>query len=279
MGRVQGKIALVTGAARGQGRNHALRLAEQGADIIALDICSDLPTVPYALGTEDELNETASLIAKLDRRVMTGKVDVRDAEGLNNFVAAAVSEFGGLDIVVANAGVLAFGQLLDISLQAWNEQLDVNLTGAFNTVKAAVPHILAHGRGGSVILTASIGGLEAIPNIGHYNVSKFGVVGLAKTLALELGDQFVRVNAVCPGNVDTFMMQNDATMKFFFPDVENPGRADAEAPGSIARTMNTIPVPYVDVDDVSNAVLYLASDEARYVTGTTLVVDAGRMLK
>jgi (+)-trans-carveol dehydrogenase len=130
-----------------------------------------------------------------------------------------------------------------------------------------------------VIFTASIGGLEAIANLGHYNASKFGVVGLTKTLALELGEHGVRVNAVCPGNVDTAMMHNASTMRLFFPDVENPGRADAEAPNSIIRQMNTIPVPYVDVEDITNAVLFLACDEARYVTGTTLVVDAGRMLK
>jgi NAD(P)-dependent dehydrogenase (short-subunit alcohol dehydrogenase family) len=130
-----------------------------------------------------------------------------------------------------------------------------------------------------VIFTASIGGLEAIANIAHYNASKFGVIGLAKTLALELGTQAVRVNAICPGNVDSPMMHNAATMKLFFPDLENPGRADAEAPNSIVRQGNTIPIPYVDVVDISNAVLYLASEEGRYVTGTTLVVDAGRMLK
>ena len=279
MGRVQGKVALVTGAARGQGRSHALKLAEEGADIIALDICADMATVPYPLATEDDLNETAAGVEKLDRRVVTSKVDVRDAKSLREFVTSAVTELGGLDIVSVNAGICGYGQALDLSSEEWKEMLDVNLTGAFNTAQATIPHILAQGRGGSVIFTASIGGLEAIANIAHYNASKFGVVGLAKTLALELGAQGVRVNAVCPGNVDSPMMQNPATMKLFFPDLENPGRADAEAPGSVVSEGNAIPVPYVDVVDISNAVLYLASDEARYVTGTTLVVDAGRMLK
>jgi SDR family mycofactocin-dependent oxidoreductase len=279
MGRVEGKIALITGAARGQGRNHALRLAEQGANIIALDICADVPTIKYPLGTEDELNETAVGVEKRGRRVVSAKVDVRDAGRLDRIVSAAVSELGGLDIVSVNAGICGYGQVLDLTAEEWKEQLDVNLTGAFNTAKATIPHILAQGRGGSVIFTASIGGLEAIANLGHYNASKFGVVGLTKTLALELAERGVRVNAVCPGNVDTAMMQNAATMKLFFPDLENPGRADAEAPDSVVRQGNAIPVPYVDVEDITNAVMFLASDEARYVTGITLVVDAGRMLK
>jgi SDR family mycofactocin-dependent oxidoreductase len=279
VGRVDGKVALVTGAARGQGRNHALRLAEQGADIIALDICADIPTIPYSLGTEEDLRETVESVEKHDRRCVSAKVDVRDAGRLAEVVSRAVSELGGLDIVSVNAGVLSFGQVLDLTDDQWKEQLDVNLTGAFNTAKATIPHILAQGRGGSVIFTASIGGLEAIPNIGHYNVSKFGVVGLTKTLAVELGEQRVRVNAICPGNVDTNMMHNESTYKMFFPNVENPTRATAEAPDSAARTMNAIPVPYVEVDDITNALLYLASDESRYVTGTTLVVDLGRMLK
>jgi len=279
MGRVEGKIALITGAARGQGRNHALRLAEQGADIIALDICADLPTIPYPLATEDDLDETAALVEKLGRRVVSAKVDVRDAERLDQVVSKAVSELGGLDIVSVNAGICGYGQVLDLSADEWNEMIDVNLTGSFNTAKATIPHILSQGRGGSVIFTASTCGLEAVAGIGHYNASKFGVVGLTKTLALELGEHGVRVNAVCPTNVATPMFQNDFTMKLFFPDIENPGLAEAEAPNSVARQMHVIPIPWVDVEDITNAVMFLASDEARYVTGTTLVVDAGRLLK
>ena len=279
MGRVEGKIALITGAARGQGRSHALRLAEQGADIIALDVCADLPTVPYPLATEDELGETAAGVEKFGRRVVSARVDVRDADRLDEVVSKAVSELGGLDIVSVNAGICGYGQVLDLTADEWNEMIDVNLTGSFNTAKATIPHILAQGRGGSVIFTSSIGGLEAIANIGHYNASKFGVIGLMKTLALELGEQGVRVNAVCPGNVNSPMMHNAATYKLFFPDLDNPGRADVEAPDSRVREGNTIPVPYVDMEDITHAVMYLASDEARYVTGTTLVVDAGRMLK
>lgn len=278
MGRVEGKIALVTGAARGQGRNHALRLAEQGADVIALDICEDISTIPYPLGTQMELEETAAGVEKLGRRVVSAKVDIRDANLLNDVVASAVAELGGLDIVSIGAGVCGFGNVLDLTAEEWKDQIDVNLTGSFNTAKAAIPHVLAHGRGGSVIFTASTCGLEVVPGIGHYNASKYGLVGLTKTLAVELGAQGVRVNALCPTNVATPMFQNDATWRLFFPGVENPGQADAEAPNSAARQMHAIPIPWVEIDDVTNALMYLASDESRYVTGTTMVVDAGRLL-
>jgi (+)-trans-carveol dehydrogenase len=276
MGRVQGKVALITGAARGQGRNHALKLAEQGADIIALDLCEDLATIPYGLANQDDLDETAEGVEKAGRRVVAAKVDIREAEELDDVVAKAVSDLGGLDIVCANAGICSFGQVLDITSEQWKEMLDVNLTGAFNTAKATIPHMLRQGRGGSVIFTASLSGIAAVLNIGHYNASKSGVIALAKTLALELGEQGIRVNSVCPTNVDSPMFQNLATMRIFAPDVERPGPAELEAR---AREQHVIPIPSLDVDDVTNAVMYLASDDARYVTGTTLVIDAGRLLK
>ena len=278
MGKVEGKVALITGAARGQGRNHALRLAEQGADVIVLDICEDVPTIPYGLATEDELQETAERVEKLGRRVVSAKVDIRDADLLNDFVARAVGELGGLDIVSANAAVCGFGNVLDLTAQEWKDTIDINLTGSFNTAKAAIPYILAQGRGGSVVFTASTCGLEAVPGIGHYNASKHGVVALTKTLAIELGPQHVRVNALCPTNAATPMFQNDATWRLFFPDVENPSQADAEAPNSAARQMHAIPIPWIEPDDITNALLYLVSDEGRYVTGTAMVVDAGRLL-
>jgi SDR family mycofactocin-dependent oxidoreductase len=278
MGRVEGKIALVTGAARGQGRNHALRLAEQGADVIALDICEDISTIPYPLGTQADLEETAAGVEKFGRRVVSAKVDIRDADRLNDVVARAVAELGGLDIVSIGAGVCGFGNVLDLTAEEWRNLIDVNLTGSFNTAKAAIPHVLHQARGGSVIFTASTCGLAVVPGLGHYNASKHGVVGLTKTLAVELGAQGVRVNALCPTNVATPMLQNDATWRLFFPDVENPSQADAEAPNSVARQMHAIPIPWVDVDDVTNALLYLASDDSRYVTGTTMVIDGGRLL-
>jgi SDR family mycofactocin-dependent oxidoreductase len=278
VGRVKGKVALVTGAARGQGRSHALSLADEGADVILLDICEDVATIPYPLGTEDELRETAEAVEKLGRRAFWAKADIRDLDHLTEVVATGVAELGGLDIVSAGAGVCGFGNVLDLTTQEWQEQIEVNLTGAFNTAKATIPHILTQGRGGSVVFTASTCGLEVVQGIGHYNASKHGVVALAKTLAIELGPQRVRVNALCPTNVATPMFQNDATWKLFFPDVENPGPADAEAPNSVARQMHVIPIPWVEAEDVTAGLLYLVSDDGRYVTGTTMVIDAGRLL-
>jgi SDR family mycofactocin-dependent oxidoreductase len=278
MGRVEGKIALVTGAARGQGRNHALRLAEQGADVIALDMCENIASVPYSLSTEDDLLETAEGVEKRGQRVVSAKVDTRDLGGLTEAVAKGVSDLGGLDIVSIGAGICSYGSIFDLTADQWKDVIEVNLTGSFNTAKATIPHIIEHGRGGSVIFTASTCGLGVVPNISHYNASKFGLVGLAKSLAVELGEHRVRVNALCPTNVATPMFQNDGTWKLFFPDVEHPTQADAEAPGSAARQMHAIPIAWIEPDDVTNALLYLASDDGRYVTGTAMVVDAGRLL-
>jgi (+)-trans-carveol dehydrogenase len=276
MGRVEGKVALITGGARGQGRNHALKLAEQGADIIVLDMCENLATIPYGLASQDDFDETAASVEKLGRRVVAAKVDIREADQLTDVVAKAVSDLGGLDIVCANAGICSFGQVLDITAEQWKEMIDVNLTGAFNTAKASIPHILAQGRGGSVIFTASLSGIAAVRNIGHYNASKSGVIGLAKTLALELGEHHIRVNSICPTNVDSPMFQNLATMRIFAPGVERPGPAELEA---AAREQHVIPIPSLDINDVTNAVMYLASDDGRYVTGTTFLIDGGRLLK
>ena len=279
MGRVDNKIALITGAARGQGRAHAVRLAEEGADIIALDICEPIATADHTFGTEEDLAETAAQVEKLDRRIVTRKVDVRDHDGLAAAVSAGVDELGGLDIICANAGMASTSQVLDLTPQNWQHGIDVILTGSFNTAHVAIPHIIAGGKGGSVIFTSSAMGLAAVQNLGHYTAAKHGIIGLMKTLALELGPQYIRVNAVCPTNVDTDMIQNSTIMKLFMPHLENPTRADAELPDSNYRLVNAIPIPWVDPVDISNAVLYLASDEARYVTGVAMPVDAGFLLK
>ncbi len=279
MGRVSGKIALITGAARGQGRSHALRLAEEGADIIALDICEQITSADHSMGTEEDLAQTAEQVEKLDRRIVTQKVDVRDRSALRKAVAAGVSELGGLDIVSINHGMASVSHVLDLDPQAWDDVIDVNLTGSFNAAQATIPHILETGRGGSVIFTSSAAGIGVVANLGHYNASKHGIIGLMKTLALELGPQNIRVNAICPTNVDTPMLVNDKLMKLFMPHLESPSRADAEAPDSNYRAVNAIPVPWVDPADISNAVLFLASDEARYVTGIAMPVDAGFLVK
>jgi (+)-trans-carveol dehydrogenase len=277
-GRVEGKVAFITGAARGQGRSHAVRLAQEGADIIAIDICKPISSsseIPASI--PDDLAETANLVKAQNRRIVTAEVDVRDYAGLKSVVDSGVEQLGRLDIVVANAGIGNGGNTLDkTSEQDWQDMIDVNLSGVWKTVKAGVPHILAGGRGGSIILTSSVGGLKAYPHTGHYIAAKHGVVGLMRTFAVELGSQSIRVNSVHPTNVNTPMFMNDGTMKLFRPDLENPGPEDL-AP--VAQLMHVLPVGWVEPVDISNAVLFLASDEARYITGLPLTVDAGSMLK
>ncbi|OBC04523.1 3-ketoacyl-ACP reductase [Mycobacterium sp. 852013-50091_SCH5140682] len=277
-GRVEGKIAFITGAARGQGRSHAVRLAQEGADIIAVDVCrpvSSNSVIPAS--TPDDLAHTAELVKGLNRRIVTAEVDVRDFDALNAAVAGGVEQLGGLDIIVANAGIGNGGETLDkTSEQDWDDMIGVNLSGVWKTVKAGVPHLLSQGRGGSIILTSSVGGLKAYPNTGHYIAAKHGVVGLMRTFAIELGQHSIRVNSVHPTNVNTPMFMNDGTMKLFRPDLENPGPDDMAV---VAKLMHVLPVGWVEPVDISNAVLFLASDESRYVTGLPVTVDAGSMLK
>ena len=276
--RVEGKVALITGAARGQGRSHAVRLAEEGADIVAVDVCAPISAdseIPPS--TPDDLAETADLVKQLNQRIVTAEVDVRHFDALKAAVDSGVEQLGRLDIVVANAGIGNGGQTLDkTSEHDWQDMIDVNLSGVWKTVKAAVPHILSGGNGGSVILTSSVGGLKAYPHTGHYIAAKHGVVGLMRTFAVELGQYSIRVNSVHPTNVNTPMFMNEGTMKLFRPDLESPGRDDLAV---AAKFMHVLPVGWVEPEDISNAVLFLASDESRYITGLPMTVDAGSMLK
>lgn len=276
-GRVEGKVAFITGAARGQGRAHAVRLAQEGADIIAVDICKQIESVSIPLSTPEDLAETADLVKGHNRRIYTAEADVRDYAALKAAVDAGVEQLGRLDIIVANAGIGNGGATLDkTSEKDWTDMIDVNLSGVWKTVKAGVPHILAGGHGGSIILTSSVGGLKAYPHTGHYVAAKHGVVGLMRTFAVELGQHMIRVNSVHPTNVNTPLFMNEPTMKLFRPDLENPGPDDLKA---IAQMMHTLPIGWVEPEDISNAVLFLASDESRYVTGVTLPIDAGSCLK
>ncbi|BBX46428.1 mycofactocin-coupled SDR family oxidoreductase [Mycobacterium cookii] len=277
-GRVEGKVAFITGAARGQGRAHAVRLAQEGADIIAVDICKKIDTVDLiAASTPEDLAETADLVKGLNRRIYTAEVDVRDYDALKAAVDTGVEQLGKLDIIVANAGIGNGGQTLDkTSERDWTAMIDINLGGVWKTVKAGVPHIIAGGNGGSIILTSSVGGLKAYPHTGHYVAAKHGVVGLMRTFAVELGAQNIRVNSVHPTNVNTPLFMNDGTMRLFRPDLENPGPEDMKVVGQL---MHTLPIGWVEPEDIANAVLFLASDEARYVTGVTLPVDGGSCLK
>jgi SDR family mycofactocin-dependent oxidoreductase len=276
-GRVAGKVAFITGAARGQGRSHAIRLAQEGADIIAVDLTDQIGSVPYPMSTPDDLAETVKEVEALDRRIVATRADVRDYGAVKAALDAGVAELGHLDIVSANAGIFSFGTLEELDETHWQDMLDVNLTGVWHAAKAAIPHLRAN-HGGSMILTSSTAGLMAIPNIGHYTAAKHGVVGLMRTLALELAPDFIRVNSVHPTGVDTDMIQNAAAYALFAPDLPEAERTRQVAAERF-QTLNALPIPWVEPVDISNAVLWLASDESRYVTGVTLPIDAGSLLK
>lgn len=275
-GRVEGKVAFITGAARGQGRSHAVRLAEEGADIIAVDAMKDIDTVSYPMATEEDMAETVRQVEALGRRIVTAHADVRDFESLREAVDAGVAELGRLDIVSANAGILSFGAVEELDEATWGQMIDINLSGVWRTAKAAIPTMVAQGTGGSIILTSSVAGLRSYGGVGHYVSAKHGVVGLMKTLAQELAEHHIRVNAVNPTQVDTEMVQHQAMYELFSPDLESPTKDDfAVASGETIL----MPIPWVESIDVSNAVLFLASDESRYITGVALPVDGGVLVK
>jgi (+)-trans-carveol dehydrogenase len=274
-GRLAGKVAFITGAARGQGRSHALRLAREGADIIAIDLCGPLPTVGYPLSTPEDLAMTVDLVEELDRRIVAAPADVRDLASLEQALAVGVAELGRLDIVCANAGILSSGSLADLTEEAWREMIDINLSGVWRTCRVAIPHLISGGRGGSIVLTSSVAGLKSYPNIAHYVSAKHGVTGLMRTLAVELAPHRIRVNSVHPTQVDTDMIQNDVMYRLFCPDSDNPTKEEFAA---ASRATGLLPVDWVDAIDVSNAVLFLASDDARYITGTALAIDAGALI-
>lgn len=280
MGVLDGKVALVTGAARGQGRSHARRLAEEGADVIAIDACATPGWLSYPLASEADLAQTVKEVeaAGTGRRIVARRADVRDLGAVRAALDEGVAELGGrLDIVCANAGIISQPVATwEIDLDQWRELIDVTLTGVFVTIKAAVPHMIAAGNGGSITLTSSGAALISGGGFADYKAAKSGVLSLTRTLACELAEHFIRVNAICPTAVDTPMIQNETLYRSFRPDLPNPGREDVKAG---FQTMNLLPIPWVDVADVSNAIVWLASDAARYITGVTLPVDAGNQHK
>ncbi|HVX22061.1 MAG TPA: mycofactocin-coupled SDR family oxidoreductase [Acidimicrobiales bacterium] len=267
-GRVQGKVALVTGAGRSQGRSHAVTLAAEGADIIAVDIGGPMDGYPYALASEDDLAETAGLVKEAGRQVVAVTADIRDRPALTGVVAEAVATFGRLDVVVANAAIAYISAWSDVTTEIWQQTIDVNLTGTFNTVMATAPHLIAAG-GGSVVLISSAAGLMAEPFLLPYVASKHGVTGLSRAFAMELAEHHIRVNSVHPGGVDTPMMGGRAaTRALLAPLLEaNPKL------GAAFTAM--LPIETTQPIDISKAVLFLASDESRYVTALAMTVDAG----
>lgn len=263
-GRLAGKAALVTGAARGQGRNHAVRLAREGADVVLVDVPGDYAELDYALGTMEDLEETARSVEKEGGRAVVRAADIRDDAALRRAVDQGVAELGHLDVVVANAGVCKLHAWDEVTPQVWREVVDTNLTGTWNTIAAATPHLIAAG-GGSIVVIGSTSALKGTPFFAPYTAAKHGVVGLAEAMANELARHSIRVNTVHPAGVRTALTGA----------LRRLDELIGTDPGLGPVFTNALPTQWVEPDDVSSAVVYLASDESRYVTGTELKVDAG----
>ncbi len=265
MSDLTGRVALITGAARGQGRSHALRLAADGADLVLCDVCAEFATTDYPGSTLEDLEETVRLVEKTGRKVLARQADVRDLGALQSLVDDAISEFGRLDIVVANAGVMSAARAWELTPEQWKDVIDVNLTGVFYTLKATVPAMIAAGNGGSIVVISSAAGRKGTPFVAHYSASKHGLVGLARTFALELGEYDIRVNTVHPVGVATLMVAGP-TLPALLPSIAL----------TIGPTyMNTLPYDFLQPEAVSNMVSWLAGDESRYCTGAQFVVDLG----
>ncbi len=275
MGQLDGKVAFITGAARGQGRSHAVRLASEGADIIAVDICAPVETIAYETATPEDLAQTVSQVEALDRRIVASNADIRDLSALTEVVDAGVAELGRLDIIISNAGIFSAGRALEMDDETWSTMIDVNLSGQWRTIRAAAPHIVAGGRGGAIVITSSLAAMTANENMVHYSAAKAGLVAMMKVLAKELAPEQIRVNSVHPTTVATEMILNDPFYQLFRPDLENPTREDFEVAG---KTLNALPVAAIESQDVTEAVMYLVGESGRYVTGSTLVIDAGASL-
>jgi SDR family mycofactocin-dependent oxidoreductase len=277
MGKLDGKVAFITGAARGQGRSHAVRLAEEGADIIAVDICHQIASVGYPMATPDDLAETVRLVEQLDRRIVATQADVRDRGALKGALDAGLAQLGHVDIVLANAGIAGVGDDSgdEAEEEAWDDVIGVNLSGVWRTIRVAVPHMVERGEGGSIVLTSSTAGLKGLRfalgwDMDAYTAAKHGVVGLMRGYAKMLAAHNIRVNTVHPTGVNTPMVVNDRG---------EARLAELTAGGFIDGLSNLMPVSLIEAVDISNAIVWLASDDARYVTGVTLSVDAGFNLR
>jgi SDR family mycofactocin-dependent oxidoreductase len=272
MGTLDGKVAFISGVARGQGRSHALRLASEGADIIGIDICHDIDTMDYPNATEADLAETAKLIEQLDRRVITSEADVRDFVAVQRAVDAGVAALGRLDIVLSNAGIVRLHADADDRAQLWQEIVGTNMTGGFHVLNASVPHLIAGGRGGVIVFTGSTAGVRPVANAGvgalAYTASKWGLVGMCKQLAATLAEHSIRVNIVHPTGVASGMTMNAAM-------AELAAQAMAGDGGGLSAMQNAMPVQILQPEDISDAIAFLVSDQAKWITGVSLPVDAG----
>lgn len=271
MGTLTGKTAFITGVARGMGRAHALRLAEEGADIVGIDVPSQIETVPFEMSTGDDLDETVRQVRALGRSITVDRIDVRDRDAMERFVTAA----GPIHVAVANAGISGLQAAWKVSQEQWQDTVDVNLTGVWNTIQAVLPDMLARGEGGSIVLIASVCAVHPSRGLTPYVASKHGVLGLMRGFALELAPHRIRVNTVNPGNVDTPMINNDAVFERMIRGQEEGRKEEAL---KVFSRMNAMDTPWVESRDIANAVAWLASDEARFVTGSSITVDAGLLL-
>lgn len=271
MTNLSGHVALVTGAARGQGRSHAIALARAGARLVLVDIASDIATVPYPLGTAAELRETEAMVQEIGQECLSFVADIRDTAAMTNVVDTTLDTFGRLDICVANAGVVGFGRFWELTDDQWCTMIDTNLNGAFKTVRAVVPHMLErnHGR---IIIVSSMSGRMGNANLAHYVASKWGLIGMAKSLAIEVAGRGITVNALCPTSVDTPMLHNPAMYSLFCPDLETPTRDDV-MPRYAA--MNKLGRPWLSAEEVSHTLLYLCDEKAAAVTGQAIEISLG----
>lgn len=273
MGSLDGKVAFISGIARGQGRRHALRLAADGAQIVGFDLCAQIDTMPFEMATPDDLAETERLVREAGGDIVTSLADVRDQEQIDAALAAGLEVFGRVDIVVANAGIgQPYVPAWELSEAAFTNVLDVNLTGVWRTIKAAVPTMIDQGDGGSIVATGSGASVKGLPNLGGYVAAKHGLLGLVRTLARELGPHRIRINAVLPGNTNTPMFDNDGIRRLYVPGAEEPTQ---EAFVARAAAMSPMREPWVEPEDIAELVAWLASPAARFVTGTAIPVDAG----
>jgi SDR family mycofactocin-dependent oxidoreductase len=283
MGLLDGKVAVVSGAARGQGRAHAVRLAREGADIIAMDICADIDTVHYPLARPEDLDETVEQIERLGRRVTATQADVRDATAVRAAIDDGVAELGRVDIVVANAGIAMYDAADTMSEQSWRDMIDTNLTGVWTVCRGSVPHMIEGGRGGAMVLISSVAAHVGMLHLSHYSAAKAGVVGLMRALAVELAPHMIRVNTIHPTSVNTRMIINEATYDLLVAGAGPAARDGADAaPADVLEAfkgINAMPVAWAEPEDISDAVAYLVADSGRYVTGTQLSVDAGAAAK
>jgi len=274
--RLDGRVALVTGGARGQGRAHAVRLAGLGADIVLVDVCAEIDSIPYAQAVPAQMAETVRLVEATGRNAVPIVADVRDGAAMSGAVDTTLERLGRIDIVCANAGVIQLKPATSITAGDWADIIGINLTGVWNTIAPALAPMIAQESGGSIIITSSAAGVKGPPNMAHYAASKSGLIGLMRSLSAELGPHRIRVNCIAPTTVDTDMVHWPEAYALFRPDLDAPSRDDV---AGVFAALNVLPVPWIDAADVSDAVAWLASDDARYVTGIVLPVDAGTLVK